>query len=510
MYSLKSGEQFLQQVRRLDEKLKNIKLGGIEIERNSAVIKYNFICDQTVDKELEEKILKVAFDNSLAVFKGVEISIKKIVSNEELIVKSIFDFLKENYPSISIFLKPTDVYITIIDNVVKYTLRLTPDGAEYVNKNGALRKLNEFLSKNFCSEFAGSTDIKEREEIIDLSSEEVFEAELKRVEHRTIRVKDVVVIDDENMGNLALYIEDAVSGDATICGRVTEITEKQTKTGKPFLIIHIDDTTGKTSGVYFSKKNTYSKIKDIKEGDCIIARVNVGEYNGRKSTTFEKINRCTFPTDFVKKDKYKKKAPQNYSTVFPEEISFVRVKSIFDQEGKLPEEVINNDVVVFDIETTGLDVLNDGITEIGAVKIKGGEIKEKWTTLVKPDQVITSKITELTGITNEMVANAPKISLVIPDFMKFIDGCIIVAQNAEFDTKFIKKYAGAEDYEVKNKVMDTMELSRKYLNLNKNDLHTLAEYYGIVFNHHRAYDDALATAQIFLELMKLKESKENR
>jgi DNA polymerase-3 subunit alpha (Gram-positive type) len=109
-----------------------------------------------------------------------------------------------------------------------------------------------------------------------------------------------------------------------------------------------------------------------------------------------------------------------------------------------------------------------------------------------------------------MVANAPKISLVIPDFMKFIDGCIIVAQNAEFDTKFIKKYAGAEDYEVKNKVMDTMELSRKYLNLNKNDLHTLAEYYGIVFNHHRAYDDALATAQIFLELMKLKESKENR
>ena len=509
MYSLKSGEQFLLQIRRLDERLKNLKLNGIEIDRETASIKYNFICDETVDKELEEKILKVCFDNSLAVFKGVEISIKKIVSNEELVIKCIFDFLKENYPSISIFLKPTDVYTVIIDNVVKYTLKLTPDGAEYVNKNGALKKLNEHLSKNFCSEFAGSTVIKEREEIIDLSSEEVFEAELKRVEHRTIRVKEIEIIDDANIGNLALYIEDALDGDATICGKVTEVTEKQTKNGKPFLIIHIDDTTGKTSGVYFSKKNTYSKIKEIKEGDAIIARVKIGEYNGKRSTTFEKINKCIFPEDFVKKEKFKKKAPQNYSTIFPEEISFVRVKSIFDEEGRLPKEILENDVVVFDIETTGLDVLNDGITEIGAVKIKGGEIKEKWTTLVKPDQVITSKITELTGITNEMVANSPKISTVIPDFMKFIDGCIIVAQNAEFDTKFIKKYAGAEEYEVKNKVYDTMELSRQYLRLNKNDLHTLAEHYGIVFNHHRAYDDALATAQIFLELMKVKAEKEN-
>ena len=337
----------------------------------------------------------------------------------------------------------------------------------------------------------------------------MFEAELKRVEHRTIKVVDVVTIDDENMGNLALYIEDAIDGDATICGEVTEISEKETKTGKPFLIIHIDDTTGKTSGVYFSKKATYSKIKDIQVGDCIIARVKIGEYNGRRSTTFEKINRCTFPKDFVKKDKYKKKAPSNYQTIFPEELSFVRVKSIFDQEFRLPKEIMENDFVVFDIETTGLDVVNDGITEIGAVKIIGGEIKEKWTTLIKPDQPITSRITELTGITNEMVANSPKISTVIPDFMKFIDGCGIVAHNADFDTKFIKKYAGAEEYEVKNKIYDTMELSRQYLKLNKNDLHTVAEYYGIVFNHHRAYDDALATAQIFLELMKVKAQKEN-
>ena len=134
-------------------------------------------------------------------------------------------------------------------------------------------------------------------------SEEVYIGELQKIEHRTIKVKDVVVIDDENMGDIAVYIEDAVDGNVTICGKVTEITERETKNGKPFLIIHIDDTTGRTSGVYFSKKSTYHKIKEITEGECIIARGNIGEYNGRRSCTFEKINRCTFPSDFVKKEK---------------------------------------------------------------------------------------------------------------------------------------------------------------------------------------------------------------
>ena len=94
---------------------------------------------------------------------------------------------------------------------------------------------------------------------------------------------------------------------------------------------------------------------------------------------------------------------------------------------------------------------------------------------------------------------------VIPDFIKFIDGAVLVAQNASFDMGFIKKYANAEDYSVTNPVMDTMELSRELLpQLKHNDLHTLAEHFGVVFHHHRALSDAYATAQIFIELMKMK------
>ena len=149
--------------------------------------------------------------------------------------------------------------------------------------------------------------------------------------------------------------------------------------------------------------------------------------------------------------------------------------------------------------------MSNGITEIGAVKISNGKVVEQFTSLIKPDYAIPREIVELTGITEELVKDAPKISAVIPDFMKFIENSILVAHNAEFDLKFIKRFAGAEDYEVKNKVLDTMELSRQCLpQLRRNDLHTIADYFNITFHHHRALSDSYATAELLIELMKLK------
>ncbi len=505
MFTVKSNSEFIADIRALDPLLQNIRISSIEVGRSDFKIRYNFICDTAVDKALQDKILAEAEKITSPVFKTVEISVRKIVSNVELINNEIFKYLSSKYPSISIFLKPTDVISSVVGNLVKYTLRLTKDGAEYVTKNGAINKLNEHLSTCFCSDFAGSTDIKEAEESVSLLSEEVYTGELQKIEHRTIKVKDVVVIDDENMGDIAVYIEDAVDGNVTVCGKVTEITERETKNGKPFLIIHIDDTTGRTSGVYFSKKSTYHKIKEITQGECIIARGNIGEYNGRRSFTFEKINRCTFPSDFIKKEKYKKETPKNYKLIFPEPATTIKIKSVFDNEDNLPEELTSKTYVVFDLETTGLDVMNNGITEIGAVKIINGKITEQFTTLVKPDYKITEENVKITGITEEMVKDAPKISSVIPDFMKFIEGAILVAHNAEFDMKFIKRFAGAEEYAVKNAYIDSVEVARSQLpQLRRHDLQTVADYFGISFNHHRALSDVYATAEIFIELMKMK------
>jgi DNA polymerase III epsilon subunit family exonuclease len=316
-----------------------------------------------------------------------------------------------------------------------------------------------------------------------------------------------VPIDDDNMGDVALYVEDITHGPVTVCGTITEILEKETKNGKPFYIFRIDDTTGTIGGLYFTRKTTLARIKEIQVGDAIIASGEMSDYNGKPSLKFEKINRCTFPKNFVKKERYKKSVPREYKNIFPSPATIVKVSSVFD-DVFLPDELVNDTFVVFDLETTGLDLMNNGITEIGAVKIEKGVIKEHFTTLIKPDYPISEEITKLTGITQEMVKDSPKISTVIPDFMKFIEGAILVAHNAEFDLKFIKRFAGAEEYEINNKVLDTMDMTRKYLpQLRQANLKVLAEHFGIVFRHHRALSDAYATAEAFIELMKIKNGR---
>ena len=505
MYTLKNSAEFLSAITGLDERLKDLKLSSVEVNKDAGSVIYNFICDKAIDTDLRERILDVCEKNTSRAFSSVAVNVSKIVSNGELIVSAAFKFLKENYPSVSIFLEQDDIITSVEGNLVKYKLRLTKDGAEYVVKNGALKKLNDFLSKNFCSEFAGSTEIKPDNLAVNLLSEEVFEGELEKIEYRTIKVKDVLVIDDAAMGDTAVYIEDVSDGAHTVCGKITEISERETKNGKPFFIIYIDDTTGALGGVYFTKKTTYDKIKRLQVGDAIIARGTLGEYNGRKSFTFDKINGCTFPEDFVKKGKRKKTAPRNYKLVFPAPASTVKVSTVFDYNAELPEELTEKTYVVFDFETTGVDFMNNGITEIGAVKIEKGKIKEQFTTLVKPDYPISAEITAITGITPEMVKDAPKIEQVLPDFLKFIEYSVIVAHNAAFDTSFLRRFANENDYEVNSAVMDTLEMSRRFLPaLRHHDLKTVADYFGIVFRHHRALSDAYATAEAFIELMKIK------
>ncbi len=510
MHIVKSKSEFIADIRGLSNELKNLRLSAINVDRSNKSIKYEFICDKTVGEELKNKILKETEKITSPAFSLVTVSIKKIACDSELICNAIFRFINTNYPSVAIFLKTTDVCCSVEEDKVFYTIKLTKDSISYFNKNGVFKKINEHLGKNFCSEFVGSAEEKQEEQGVSLLTEEVFMSELEKIEHRTIKVNDLVIVDDLHMGNLAVYIEDIVEfGSYTVCGKVTSIREKETSKGKPMFVIYIDDTTGKLSGVYFSKKSTVQKIRDITEGECIIARVKYSEYDGKKSFTFEKINRCTFPKNFVKKEKFKKSAPKNYSLVFPEPATTIKVNTVFDVEGQIPEELASKEFVVFDIETTGLDLMSNGITEIGAVRVKNGKIVEHWTTLVKPDYRIDDENYKITGISNEMVKNSPKISQVLPDFMKFIDGTTLVAHNASFDMGFIKKYAMGEDYQVKNEVLDTLSLSRQYLpQLRRNDLQTLADYFGVVFHHHRALSDAYATAEILIELMKIKSEKD--
>lgn len=505
MFNSKINENFIVEIRGVDPCLQDARISSIEIDKKERSIDFLIICPLPVSEEIQNKLLKKITDLTPNVFTSVKVRIRKIATDIELITKEITKFLESNFRSISVFLKATDVIVKLEGDKVFFLLRLTPDGVEYVNKNNVLNKIADHLSATFCADFVGRAEEKEGEELPDLLDEKVFIEQLEKVEHRTIKVKSVLLIDDITIGDTAVYIEDALSGSFVVCGKITEIVEKETKNGKPFFIVRIDDTTGTIGGVYFSKKNTVDKIRELKVGDGIIARGTIGDYNGRKSFTFEKINGCEFPDNFVKKEKYKKQPPKDYKLIFPTKAEVVKVSSVFDDDNFLPKELLENEYVVFDLETTGTDVMSNGITEIGAVKIRDGKMVEQFTSLIKPDYAITEEITRLTGINEEMVKNSPKIGAVIPDFIKFIQGATLVAHNADFDVKFIKRFAGAEDYAITNKVVDTLELSRRYLTmLKKADLKTVAEHFNIEFRHHRALSDAYATAEIFIELLKIK------
>lgn len=166
-------------------------------------------------------------------------------------------------------------------------------------------------------------------------------------------------------------------------------------------------------------------------------------------------------------------------------------------DGKFTDEI-----VVFDIETTGLSVLNCGITEIGAVKIKDGVVTDVFNTFVDPERPIPEEVVKLTGITDEMVKGAPKSGEAIRSFLDFCGGDLLIAHNASFDTGFIRHYAAENGIDFENPHVDTVAISR-FINtdIKNHKLDTLADYYRLgEFNHHRASDDAEMLANIYFAM----------
>ncbi|MEE1315422.1 MAG: PolC-type DNA polymerase III [Faecalimonas sp.] len=165
--------------------------------------------------------------------------------------------------------------------------------------------------------------------------------------------------------------------------------------------------------------------------------------------------------------------------------------------------------VVFDLETTGFSASSDHIIEIGAVKVEEGVITERFSSFVNPERPIPFHITNLTGITDEMVLDAPKIDVVLPQFLEFIGDAALVAHNASFDVGFIEENCRRLGIGKSYTYLDTVALARVLLpTLSKFKLNLVAKALGISLeNHHRAVDDAGATAEIFIKFIAMLQEK---
>ncbi len=166
---------------------------------------------------------------------------------------------------------------------------------------------------------------------------------------------------------------------------------------------------------------------------------------------------------------------------------------------------LNTEYIVFDIETTGLSQKKNKIIEIGAVKVKDGEEIDRFSEFINPEEPIPYSIEQLTSITDEMVMHAPTVDVILPKFLEFCGDDIVVAHNAAFDTGFIKKNAKDLGMKFDNTIMDTMTLSHVLLpELGKFTLDRVCKALNVKNeHHHRAVDDANATAKIFVKLYEM-------
>ena len=163
------------------------------------------------------------------------------------------------------------------------------------------------------------------------------------------------------------------------------------------------------------------------------------------------------------------------------------------------------DFVVFDMETTGAKAPPCRVTEIGASRVRNGRVADEFHSLVDPEMPIPAFITLLTGISDQTVAGAPRFADVVDRFLEFVGDAVLVAHNAQFDMRFLNHEISLVygEYRMGNPCLCTVQLSRKLLpEVSNHKLKTLADHYNVaLLNHHRAGDDARATAEIFINLL---------
>ena len=374
-------------------------------------------------------------------------------------------------------------------------------------------------------------------------------------------VEDENIIYGENVNALFEHICDINKNSKTVCitGEIFNIEIKELKNGKILLIADVTDNTSSIScKLFLNDLNQDKVLSKISEGSYVrikgdviydifkreltmtISGIRLEEKKPRVDTSDKKRVELHAHTQMSSMDAlcntkklvkqaatwgHKAIAITDHGVVqaFPEAMDAGKangIKILYGVEGYLVEDNapiirdandkdLSQTFVVFDLETTGFSNKNDKITEIGAVKVKNFEIVDRFNELINPEKDISYKVQELTGITNDLIKDKPTIEEILPRFMEFVGDSVLVAHNAEFDIGFINQKCKEMNIEFKNKSVDTLMLSRILLpHLKRFKLNNLTKELGVpLHNHHRAVDDAAATAQIFIKFLEMLEKK---
>lgn len=492
------SKAFLEEIRK-SEGLERAILKDIVVEGSRAT--FRLITDKSYSQGDVKYAAKVSEKYVPAGFTA-EVNVMKSVPEGAAVEKFIKEYLAKKYPVVSAFSEEGDVYVEAGAGGGNFVIRVGKDEAVRFSGAEVADALSKELALRFCGVWNGEIELRESSRY-EIKEEE--EPEEYVLTSRNFPIADYIPIDGAKPAR-AIYIADLNSEaqDVTVCGSVMYMEERTSKNGKTFFIFTLSDGSGQLRAAYFSKKATVEKVRKIQRGEFICLTGNNEIYNGGLSFTAKQVDYGTPPEGFEPEPRPSLPVPARYKKVMPVAIDDYEQSDLFGKEA-LPEDLVDRDFVVFDLETTGLNNseaggMMDRIIEIGAVRIHGGRIVQKFASFVACPVKISDEITKITGIDGSMLVGAPEVGEVMADFYKFCDGAALVAHNAQFDIKFVRHYAGLEGYRFEHRLYDTLTFAQVVLRLSNYKLNTVADHYNFKFNHHRAFDDAFVTAKVFIEL----------
>lgn len=479
------------------------------------------------------------------IFKDATFEIEENILNISLYKKGAFIFKSKNLNN-------------IIENIIKdrFNINMFVKFIDINNGTYNIEQKNDELKELIAKALENKSTFNTNEQFKENKSLEINK--FRRVKRLSLKIKENI---DEDINIIKNSLNDGEI--IVIKGKIFGIEITETKNGKYIVRVDITDMTDSLSFKFFTEpddfKEDYSSI--IKKGNFIIVKgeVRYDDYmkelilspmeicltnapepkmdNSKEKrvelhlhTQMSKMDAVTPVKDMIKRASdwgHKAIAITDHGVVqaFPDAMDMARkldIKVLYGVEAYLVDDLSSvvqssknqnllDKYVIFDLETTGLNREYNKIIEIGAVKVKNGEIIDRFSTFINPHEKLTKEIINLTNITDDMLEDAPEESEMLPKFFEFFEDSVLVAHNAKFDMGFIKKWAERNNRVVENTVLDTVGLSRTiFPEMTKHTLNVIAKKLDISLeNHHRAVDDAEATANIFIKFIEILKNKYN-
>lgn len=477
------------------------------------------------DKEKVKQIIKeyLNLDGALLVIK-----INKSFVEADLIDKEIFNFFKESAPTFYSSLQPQNVLVNVVNKAfATISFNLEEDLYNFFTKYNLDKSLLKYLEKSFCASFEVKTSHYEKAEVEDKFLSTRFEtlktqSDLNAIMGQTIdkyNVNDKKVLFGNEIGFKPRHISsiDSVMDNCVVAGKINFLTEKsytskrmkKNKDGteepivKPYFSFTLKDDSSSIVAVVFPSKANYHKMQLLKNGDTVLVKGNISKFNEKFEISVKDISFCSIPNKNEIHTNVDHNEITEYRYIKPIKYSSAKQSNLFDSNQNLSREVQNQTYVVYDFETTGVDAANDEIIEIGALKIVNGVFSEVFSTLVKPKRPIPPEASKINRITDDMVANCYSIEQVICDFYLFCKDCQMVGYNNKmFDALFLTKAGKSVGLNFDNTQIDAFLLAKdKLKGLRNYKLATVSKYLEVnLIDAHRALNDVIATAEVFLKL----------